>query len=220
MFSNPRRIAVLCFLFVLSVLAGAMLIPVTAAPQTQQQAYFVPDSQNGDTAIIQVAYEPPPAALQVTDEPAPTDEASPVVEVTAEPGSGGDVTIINNPPAKEPDNTPLNLTQIVYGVVIAFIAGGTVAGVLSRLQQNKAVIDAAEGIYEDKVSPEAQQTIRVAFEHIRDLSNRAFDILDKITDGKPNEINPETAEALRSISQTARDIHNQQPPAQPPRPPQ
>lgn len=127
------------------------------------------------------------------------------VEVTEVATDTPPVIVVNNPPATATENG-VNASTLLYGLIIAILGGGSFAFILGRLQQSKPVLDAGEALYQGNVSPEMQQHIRQAFETVRDINNRLFDLVDKITDGKPNEV---TLTPLVSSGTTKEDVKSE-----------
>lgn len=120
-----------------------------------------------------------PVAAQ--DVPTPEDFATntPVVVVTEAPP---DVTPA---PILTPDNA-ISVSTLIYGLIIAILGGGTVGLVINRFGDNKANLDAAEKLFVS-LSPDAQTNIRQMFEAVQAINVRLLEIVDKVTDGKPNE---------------------------------
>lgn len=201
--SKRNKVALIFSLLVCAVLALTFLIPVSAGQQTAQpESFAVIDGQRQNTDVIQVAYEPPPGAvLQATEEPTPADEPTAVamVEVTSEPGGDVIINLPDNPTPTQPDPTPFNLTYLIYGIILTILGGGGISAILNRFGKNKAALDAGEAIYQDKVNEDLRNHVREAFVSIRDINLRLLDVIDKITDGQPNEVSPEVTQALNSI---------------------
>jgi len=197
MHRTRNQIALFISLLICAVLGLTLLLPVSAGqPAPQPQTFAIVDGQRQNTDVIQVAYEPPPGVvLQTTLEAPPTDE-SPTAEATQD--SGG-VIIINNPPADKTDQTPFNLTYLVYGAVIAVLGGGGLYAVIDRVRKSKSVLDAGEALYQDKVNEDLRNHVRESFVAIRDINLKLLEIFDKMTDGKPNVIDESTVDYLRSI---------------------
>lgn len=117
--------------------------------------------------------------------PEVTVEQTPVVIVTPAPAPA---------PILTPDNA-ISVSTILYGVIIALLGGGTVGLVINRFGSNKQNLDAAEKLYQS-LSPESQTHLRQMFESLRDVTVRALDIVDKVTDGQPNADEPTAMQML------------------------
>lgn len=124
------------------------------------------------------------AAAQDTELP-PTQEIAitatalpetPTAEITAEPTQ-----------APNPINTEnaISVASLLYGFIIAILGGGTVAVILNRFGSSKVNLDASEKLFQ-ALSPDAQLQIREMFEGLREVTVKVIDLVDKITDGKPN----------------------------------
>ncbi len=107
-----------------------------------------------------------------------TAEATPAVTATVAP-SGGSSPILT------PDNA-ISIVELLRGIIIAVLSGGTLAVILNRFGTNKLNQDVTEKLYQSQ-SPAAQERERQFFEAVRDISLRLLDFADKVTDGKPNE---------------------------------
>jgi len=123
----------------------------------------------------------PAAAQDVTPEPVATIEATingtPVQATLIAP-------VVTPAPILTPDNA-ISISTILYGLIIAVLGGGTVGFVLNRFGSNKANLDSMEKLYLAQ-SPDAQERERQIFEDLRSITLRVLDIVDKVTDGKPN----------------------------------
>lgn len=110
-----------------------------------------------------------------------TPEVTPVVIVTPAP-------VATPAPILTPDNA-ISVSTILYGLIIAVLGGGTVGFVLNKFGSNKTNQDALEKLYLS-LSPDAQTNIRHMFESVQEINVRLLDLVDKVTDGKPNEEPP------------------------------
>lgn len=120
------------------------------------------------------------------------------VLVTVAPVLAQEVTAVPTvPPVVTPAPAPdfISITTIVYGLVIAILTGGSIAGVLAAVSNNKQSLDAAEKLYKS-TPPETQSMLRDMFESVRDVNLKLLTIIDKITDGAPNDA-PVDVAALR-----------------------
>lgn len=113
--------------------------------------------------------------------PEVTPAATPVVIVTPAP-------VVTPAPILTPDNA-ISVSTILYGLIIAVLGGGTVGFVLNKFGSNTANLDAMEKLYLSQ-SPDAQERERQLFEGLRDVTLRVLDLVDKVTDSKPNDPPP------------------------------
>lgn len=74
------------------------------------------------------------------------------------------------------------VAAIIFGVVSAIAAGGTLAVVLRRLGSDKASLDAAEKLYLS-FPPETKEVIN----RLADTVDAAVELIKKVTDGQPND---------------------------------
>lgn len=121
-------------------------------------------------SLISFVFAVPTFAQDVT--PEPTAEPTPVVVVTPPP------TFVNA------DNA-ISVSTLLYGIIIAVLAGGGAGAVILRFGTSKANVDALEKLYQS-ASPETQQIIRERFVELEGIVKRLLDIADKATDGQPN----------------------------------
>ncbi len=87
-------------------------------------------------------------------------------------------------PVLTPENA-ISIVELIRGIIIAILSGGTLAVILNRFGANKLNQDVTEKLYQSQ-SPAAQERERQLFEGIREINLRLLDFLDKVTDGKPN----------------------------------
>lgn len=134
------------------------------------------------TALLALSLTFPALAQEST--PIVTD--APTVEPTA-------IVVTEVPPVEPAPVTPaenaISVSTLVFGIVVAVLGGGTVGVILNRFGSNKANLDAAEKLFLG-ASPETQEIIRERFEQLEGIVSRLMDIVDKVTDGKPNEATP------------------------------
>lgn len=116
-------------------------------------------------------------AQEATDEPT----AAPTVEVTAEPTPVPPVD-----PAPSAD-TYISISTLLYGLIIAVLGGGTVGVIINRFGSSKANLDAIEKLFLS-FPPETRELIN----NLTNTLDAALDIIQKSTDGLPNEDTPST----------------------------
>lgn len=102
-------------------------------------------------------------------------------EVTPEPTA----IVVDPPPTFINAENGISVSTIVYGVIIALLSGGTLAVVITRFGSNKANLDALEKLYQS-MSPETQEIWRERFVELEGIANRLLEIVDKVTDGDPD----------------------------------
>lgn len=108
--------------------------------------------------------------------PAPTEEATPVVEPTVAP------TPIPEP---EPDFDGTSAAELLLYVGLAIVAGGGLLAIVYRLLESKDVRDRVEKAYESW-SPDQREFLLAVITKYEELNTRLLEFAKAVTDNKPN----------------------------------
>ena len=87
----------------------------------------------------------------------------------------------------------INITTLIYFTLVAIFTGGGIAMIVQNFGANKAALDTEEKLFlslppdAQRRAHEALQAINDAYVKLSEFTDRLLTILNKITDGKPNE---------------------------------
>lgn len=158
-------------LFIVLLLALSIGVPAFAQEATMEPGI-------GSPTVLDITAEPPPLVVG--------DGGTFVVE------DGGTLNV-----NEQPESAPSFDISSVYGLVAAILVvmagGGTFAFVFARLTNNKQALDNTEKLYEG-LSPSWQGTINRVIdtaEYVATIANQALVFANKVTDGKPNVVEPD-----------------------------
>lgn len=201
-----KRLLVFCLFIVLAVVGVVTLLPVAADSPTAAVEHASDSAvpANPETSTIMI-FEQAPTDLPDESDPVlgtPIPEDEPTAEATADSTGEPPPVIIVNPPA-EPEPTPeqnnqTNALTILYVVLAAVFGGGGLTYIWDKIRNSKTALDSAESIWLTQ-SKEMQAVQRKAVEGLTTVAHGLLDVLNKVTDGLPND--SPAAQAAKRYSQ-------------------